>query len=201
MGSTLSTLLGGLTPYAQSIDEQPGADGQDSDPNWATPATLLNYSATAWFDAVKFQLGESPALPNFNVEVYGLEAGTAPNGYDANPGNIVIDLLTNSRYGANYPAANLDTAGSLADYEAYCNAVGFMLAPVFDTRAPGLAYVCKEFPRCKRSRTREDYPQSGAGQVAEGNSSRRSLLSFTSLSSRRLVCRARAAWARRPPRR
>ncbi|HXC12680.1 MAG TPA: phage tail protein [Stellaceae bacterium] len=132
---TITTLLGGLTPYAQSIDEQPGADGQPSDSNWRVPATLLNYSGTAWFDAIQYQLGQSPALPNFNVEIYGLESGTAPNGYDANPAQIVIDLLTNDRYGAEFPAANLDTSGSLTDYANYCNAVGFMLAPVYDTQS------------------------------------------------------------------
>lgn len=132
---TITTLLGGLTPYATSIDEQPGADGQTADVNWTVPATSLNYSGTAWFDAVQFQLGQSPALPNFNVEVYGIEYGTAPNGFDANPANIVIDLLTNARYGAGYPSANLDTSGSIADYTNYCNAVGFMLAPVYDSQS------------------------------------------------------------------
>ena len=82
--------------------------------------------------ATNYQLGQSPALPNFNVEVYGIESGTAPNGVDANPAAIVTDLLTNPRYGAGFPPASLD---NLADYEAYCNAAGLMLAPVYDAQA------------------------------------------------------------------
>ena len=59
------------------------------------------------------QLGSSPALPNISFEITGFVAGTAgpafPN--DARPDGIVTDLLTNPRYGAGFPAANLDTAG------------------------------------------------------------------------------------------
>jgi Putative phage tail protein len=133
---TITTLLGGLTAGTiATMDEQPGSDGQPADPNWYTP-NQLGYSGTAWFSVEKFQLGESPALPNFNVEVYGIEYGTAPNGCDANPANIVIDLLTNNRYGAEFPSANLDKAGSLADYANYCNAAGLMLAPVYDSQQP-----------------------------------------------------------------
>ena len=40
--------------------------------------------------------------------------------------------MTNPRYGAGFPPANLD---NLADYEAYCNAAGLMLAPVYDAQA------------------------------------------------------------------
>ena len=78
------------------------------------PNNAINYSGTAFFTGDQYQLGPSPALPNFNVEIYGLEYGTAPNGCDANPAAIVSDLLTNTRYGAQFPTANLD---SLDDYQ------------------------------------------------------------------------------------
>jgi hypothetical protein len=131
---TITTLLGGLTAgTSATMGYGLGSDGQAADTNWYPP-NQLGYSGTAWFSVEKFQLGQSPALPNFNVEVYGLEYGTSPNGCDANPANIVIDLLTNPRYGAQFPAANLDSAGSLADYANYCNAVGLTLAPVYDSQ-------------------------------------------------------------------
>jgi Putative phage tail protein len=129
---TVTTLEGGTGISFSTV----GSDGQTTDSYWTTnyPNNAINYSGTAFFTGDQYQLGQSPALPNFNVEVYGMEYGTAPNGCDANPANIVIDLLTNSRYGAEFPLANLDTAGSLADYANYCNAVGFMLAPVYDSQ-------------------------------------------------------------------
>jgi Putative phage tail protein len=133
---TITTLFGGLTAGTiATMGYGGGNDGQPTDFNWYPP-NQLGYSGTTWFSVEKYQLGESPALPNFNVEVYGILYGTAPNGCDANPSSIIIDLLTNPRYGAEFPAANLDAGGSLVDYENYCNAVGLMLAPVYDSQQP-----------------------------------------------------------------
>jgi hypothetical protein len=135
---TITTLLGGLTAgTTATMDYGLGSDGQAADSNWYPP-NQLGYSGTAWFSVEQYQLGQSSALPNLNVEVYGLEYGTAPNGCDANPASILTDLLTNSRYGADFPAANLDTTNTLADYANYCNAVGLMLAPVYDSQQPCL---------------------------------------------------------------
>ncbi|MBV8735912.1 MAG: hypothetical protein JO007_01380, partial [Alphaproteobacteria bacterium] len=129
---TVTTLEGGTGISFSTV----GSDGQATDSYWTInyPNNAINYSGTAFFTGDQYQLGQSPALPNFNVEIYGLEYGTAPNGCDANPANIIIDLLTNSRYGAEFPPANLDISGSLADYANYCNAVGFMLAPIYDSQ-------------------------------------------------------------------
>ncbi len=126
---TVTTLEGGTgISYTAT-----GADGQNADPYWAAnyPNNAIGYSGTAFFTGDQYQLGASPALPNFNVEIVGLEAGTAPNGVDANPAAVVKDLLTNPRYGAEFPPANLD---SLADWALYCNAAGLMLAPVYDSQ-------------------------------------------------------------------
>ena len=129
---TITTFLGAPGLSFAAV----GGDGQATDFYWASnyPNNAISYSGTAFFTGDQYQLGTSPALPHFNVEIVGLEAGTAPNGADANPANIVTDLLTNSRYGAGFPAANLDTSGSLADYANYCNAAGLMLAPVYDSQ-------------------------------------------------------------------
>ncbi len=115
-----------------------GDDGQATDSYWTAnyPLNAISYSGTAFFTGDQYQLGPSPAMPNFNVEIYGMEFGTAPNGDDANPANIVTDLLTNPRYGAEFPTANLDSSGTIADYRNYCNAAGLMLAPVYDAQQP-----------------------------------------------------------------
>ena len=133
---TVTTLLGGTGISFSAL----GADGQATDSYWTAnyPNNAINYSGTAFFTGDGYQLGESPALPNFNVEVVGIAAGeTSPSGsFDANPADIITDLLTNSRYGAGFPTANLDSSNSIADYRAYCNAAGFMLAPVYDQQQP-----------------------------------------------------------------
>jgi putative tail protein len=110
-----------------------GADGQPADPYWVTnhPATVLNYSGTANVTLDNYQLGMSAALPNFSFEVIGIESSSGINGYDANPAAIITDFLTNPRYGAGFPAANLD---SLNTYSQYCTAAGLFLSPALNAQ-------------------------------------------------------------------
>ncbi len=110
-----------------------GADGQAADPFWVTnhPQKALGYSGTANVTLDNYQLGQSAALPNFNFEVFGIESASSVNGYDADPAAIVTDLLTNPRYGANFPVANLD---SLTIWSSYCQAAAMFLSPLLDTQ-------------------------------------------------------------------
>jgi hypothetical protein len=109
-----------------------GGDDQPADPFWQTnhPANALGYSGTANFTADNYQLGASGALPNFTVEV--LNPLGCVNQRDGNPAAIAVDFLTNPRYGAGFPAANLDQAGTIADWGDYCDAAGIFLAPMLD---------------------------------------------------------------------
>jgi hypothetical protein len=117
-----------------------GADGQTIDPYWASAHTAkaIGYSGTANIVFANYQLGNTATLPNFNFEVIGVGAGVSgasPNGYDANPAQIVSDFLTNARYGANFPSANLDpamTSGAASSYASYCAALGLFLSPLLD---------------------------------------------------------------------
>src|SRR5882724_2688214 len=92
-----------------------GNDGQAADPVFTSADTnqpVIGYSGTAYVTGTPLQLGASPALPNISFEITGLEAGTAGPDFpdDARPDRIVVDMLTNYRYGAGFPAANLDAA-------------------------------------------------------------------------------------------
>ncbi len=110
-----------------------GADGQAADPFWVTnhPAKALSYSGTANITLDNYQLGMTATLPNFSFEIIGIEAASGVNGVDANPAAIAVDFLTNPRYGAGFPAANLD---SLTLYSEYCSAAGLFLSPLLDTQ-------------------------------------------------------------------
>jgi hypothetical protein len=110
-----------------------GADAQPADPYWVTNHSdnAIGYSGTANATFDNYNLGPSASLPNFGFEVYGIESSSGINTFDANPAAIVTDFLTNPRYGANFPAANLD---SLASYQAYCTALGIGLSPVLDAQ-------------------------------------------------------------------
>jgi len=112
-----------------------GTDGQPADPYWVTnhAPNAIGYSGTANITLDKYNLGASASLPNFTFEVYGIGSSTWLNGADANPAFIVSDFLTNARYGAGFPAANLD---SLTSYSEYCTALGVALSPSIDTQIP-----------------------------------------------------------------
>src|SRR5215204_3621382 len=129
----------GLNGYA-------GSDGQAPDPVFASAdpnAPVLGYSGTCYVTGTPMQLGSAPALPNIQFEVTGFEAGTAGPDFpdDARPDQIVIDLLTNPRYGAGFPAANLDGAGSLADWGAYCQAAGLAMSLLLDRQQPCARWI------------------------------------------------------------
>src|SRR5438094_926145 len=103
---------GGPSPFVNAFDHP-----QLNSLRYNTSQPVIRYSGTAYVTGTPLQLGSSPALPNLSFEIYGVAAGTAGPNFprDARPDHIVTDLLTNPRYGAGFPPANLDSAGSLAD--------------------------------------------------------------------------------------
>jgi hypothetical protein len=129
----------GLNGYA-------GTDGQAPDPVFQSADTnqpVISYSGLCYVTGTPIQLGSSPALPNISFEIYGVAAGTAgpnfPN--DARPDRIVADLLTNPRYGAGFPSANLDTGGSLADWGLYCQAARLAMSLLLDKQQPAARWL------------------------------------------------------------
>ena len=111
-----------------------GTDGQPPDAYWQTSHAdrALGYSGTANVVANNYAMGDTATLPNFSFEVHGLlSAAAAPTDSMPIPAAIIADFLTNPRYGAGFPAANL---GDLTAYSTYCRALGIMLSPLLDTQ-------------------------------------------------------------------
>lgn len=119
-----------------------GSDGQSPDPVFASSdpnLPVLGYSGTAYVTGTPLELGRSPALPNYGFEVVGpLTGADAAFPNDANPADIILDLLTNARYGAGFPAANI---AGLAEYRTYCLAAGLELSPVLDSQQDAGQYL------------------------------------------------------------
>jgi len=126
-----------------------GTDGQAPDPVFASQdpnQPVIGYSGTAYVTGTPMQLGSSPVLPDIQFEVTGFLAGTAGPTYanDARPDYILVDLLTNPRYGAGFNPALLDNggvgiaaytaaqAGSIGDYGTYCQAALLGMSLVLD---------------------------------------------------------------------
>ena len=108
-----------------------------------TNQPVISYSGLCYVTGTPIQLGSSPALPNISFEIYGVAGGTAgpdfPN--DSRPDRIITDLLTNPRYGAGFPTANLDTGGSLADWGLYCQAAQLAMSLLFDKQQPAARWL------------------------------------------------------------
>src|SRR5258708_3708266 len=144
-GSTLENRVWANGSVA-GIDRTPvnvydGNDGQSADPVFVSGDThtpVLGYSGTCYVTGTPLQLGSTPALPNISFEITGFAVGTVGSNFagDANPAAIVTDLLTNPRYGAGFPPANLDAAGSIADFATYCQAAQLAMSLLLDRQQP-----------------------------------------------------------------
>jgi|GEM_PF-1013885 len=112
--------------------------GGSSQSAWGYLTTLdsaksLAYRNVAYIAAANFNLGGSPSLPQLTFEVFGHGYGSSVTAVpDVDTVFIITDLLTNSRYGAGFPSANI---GTWTSYKAYCIANGLLFSPSYDTSA------------------------------------------------------------------
>lgn len=107
--------------------------GSDEQPLWTHLAQAkhagqaLNYSGTAYLCSPNYELTKSAQIYQHNFEVIG-KLGYSGNIPDANPRDIIRDLLTNQRYGCGFP---VDSIGDTDRYSNYCRAVGIFLSPAY----------------------------------------------------------------------
>ncbi len=99
------------------------------------PADAIPYSGTAYVAAAPLPLGGTNSLKNFSFEVQGLNI-IGGGVQDAQPADVIPDLLSNARYGAGWDSSRI---GNLAlgqnglvgsSFRRYCDAQGFYLSPV-----------------------------------------------------------------------
>lgn len=110
--------------------------------NWgylttAHPAQDIAYSGITYVAAANFLLGGAAGLPQLTFEVDG-PAQVGGGNVDANPADIISDLLLDPVYGAGFPA---DLLGNLGTYRAWCNAAGLWLSPVWAERKGVFEYI------------------------------------------------------------
>jgi len=102
------------------------------------PGQALSYAGTGYVYAQSYDLGQSAQLPNLSYEVTGLFSGAITGLPDANPADVVIDALTNARYGVGFPSDHL---GDLSIFRNYCLATGMVVSPLFDTQQDAATQV------------------------------------------------------------
>lgn len=109
------------------------ARGGDEQPTWTHlqqpkhQAQAINYSGTAYIYSPNYELTKSAQIYQHNFEVIG-KMGYSSSIPDANPSEIIRDMLTNQNYGCGFPAENL---GDTDVYGVYCRAAGIFLSPVY----------------------------------------------------------------------
>jgi hypothetical protein len=65
------------------------------------------YSGICYAAFGLMNLSSSATVPSYNFEIYGRLYATAPNGADADPSQVMVDLLSNPQYGAGFPATRI----------------------------------------------------------------------------------------------
>ena len=84
------------------------------------PTEALTYRGIGAVGGANASLGQQADLPLFNFLVSSNFIGYGPSGTDANPADVIVDLLTNSYYGVGFPTSLLDT--TLTQYRTYTQA-------------------------------------------------------------------------------
>ena len=113
------------------------AKGGDEQPTWTHlqqpkhQAQAINYSGTAYIYSPNYELTKSAQIYSHNFEVIG-KMGYSSSIPDANPSEIIRDMLTNQNYGCGFPSENL---GDTSVYGVYCRAAGIFLSPVYSEQA------------------------------------------------------------------
>ncbi len=84
----------------------------------------LNYRGIAYLAAANYHLGANPNLRNHNFEVQWSQ----DHGDDADASLVVTQILENTKYGVNFPSANV---ASFTTYQNYVYAAGLFISPLY----------------------------------------------------------------------
>lgn len=120
---------GGVTPES-SLSLMKGQSPQAEWPYIVTkhPNQSLAYPGFAYLAAENYDLGDTASLPAMSFEIVGINANAAFGSLGANPADIITTLLTNTRYGAMFPAGKI---ASLTNYGNYVGALGLYMSPAY----------------------------------------------------------------------
>jgi hypothetical protein len=103
------------------------------------PEQALVYPGVAYVAASNYKLTDSASLENHSFEVIGkLPYNPAGGIYDANPRDVLVDVLTNPTSGAGFPQ---DKLGDLTDFSNYCLAAGILVSPYWADQRPAHEYA------------------------------------------------------------
>jgi hypothetical protein len=100
------------------------------------PAQALGYSGLAYLYAPAYDLGSNAQVPNHSFEVS--TPWEQVFSVDADPGAVIVDMLSNSRYGADFPVSKL---GSVTNLSTYARAQGLLISPAMTSQKPAAEWL------------------------------------------------------------
>lgn len=134
-GSEVALVIMGLTKFAGRVGQTTWSLLSGSFPSEAIP-----YSGIAYVAGQDYDLGSDATVQNHNFEVQARLAYHLGSSLpDADPALVAVDLLTNARYGAQFPAARLN----FGLWSRYCRAAGLLLSPAFTEQSSAAEIVSK----------------------------------------------------------
>lgn len=101
----------------------------DSNPIWGYlqtkhPDEAIHYPYLGYVACANYELGGSASLANHNFEVIS-DITFSDTIHDANPADVIEDLIVNPRYGAS-PYLTMD---DLSEFRTYCAAANLLISP------------------------------------------------------------------------
>jgi len=104
------------------------------------PNDARAYRGIAYVAAAPFNLSTSPELPSLNFEVLFGFFEPSNTTLDANPRDIVVDFLTNNKYGLQFPSSRIGDTNLVTLYN-YCQAVGIWMSPILITQQDAASFM------------------------------------------------------------
>lgn len=104
------------------------------------PGQAVTYQGVAYVAAAGYSLGSSDFLPNHSFDITGLLPFNVGTIDDANPRDILVDLLTNAHAGVGFPTAKI---GSLTQFSNYCVASGLFFSPAYSGQEEASAMIAR----------------------------------------------------------
>ena len=92
----------------------------------AHPSEFLRYKYLGYVAASKYDMGGSPSLSNHSFELVS-DIHFSDTIHDANPADVIEDLIKNPRYGA----APTITIGNMSEFRTYCAAANLFVSPAY----------------------------------------------------------------------
>lgn len=122
------------------------------------PGQALGYSGIAYVFGKNVGMGTSTQPGQYNWEVFGLFVIDQNGTPDANPRDIITDLLTNTQYGVGFPGIyGVGSGAAWAAYANYCLANNLLLSMTVD-RSQKISEILKQIMMLTNSDLRWNGP-------------------------------------------